>query len=341
MMRLSRLGLAAVLAATLTVPAAHAAQPDKAQPAKAKAAEPDKLLPADADTIVYVNFKQIVGADVIKKYALDQIKQALSGQDAKKLLEEMGLDPMKDIEKVWAGMSGTGRDDTKALVIVHGKFDPDKLEKAATAVSKKDGDKFSVVKDGAVTMFKYQPGDGNPIYAAVANETTIVAATDKKLIATALEQAKGDKKAPIKAELTTLIKTLKDDVSLFAVSLVKGKLDGVAGNLPDKPIDLTGFGKALPKTDTLTIVARVTADINLEVIFGMKDEDAAEDMDAALAKLVTDLSGFVPILVALDPKAKPLADIVKTLKSKAEKKNVTLTGKVTGDIIGDAIAPKN
>ena len=85
-MRLSRLGLAAVFAATLVAPVA-------------RAAEPDKLLPAEADTVVFVNFKQILEADVVKKYALDQIKQALAGQDAKKLLEDMGLDPMKDIEK--------------------------------------------------------------------------------------------------------------------------------------------------------------------------------------------------------------------------------------------------
>ncbi len=326
MMRLSRLGLAAVFVATLTAPLA-------------RAAEPDKLLPAEADTVVYINFKQIVEADVIKKYALDQIKQALNGQDAKKLLEDMGLDPMKDIEKVWVGTAGSGPDDTKALVIMHGKFDPDKLFKAAEAVTKKDGDKFSMIKDGNTTMFKYQPDPGNPIYGTVVNNTTVVAGTDKKLIATALKQDEA-KKAPIKADLTNLLKSLDEKSSLFAVSLVKGKFDAVAGGLPDKPIDLTGLGKALPKADTLSIVVKVTADVNLEVIFGMKDDDAAEDMGAAIAKLITDLGGFVPVLVAFEPKAKPLADVIKTLKSKVEKKSVTITGKVTGDIIGKLITPE-
>jgi hypothetical protein len=341
-MRLSRLG-AALAAVLLTLPLARAAQPDKGQPAKApprKAAEPDKLLPADADTVIYVNFKQIVEADVIKKYALDQIKQALNGQDAKNLLEEMGLDPMKDIEKVWAGTSGSG-EDTKALVIIHGKFDPDKLFKAAESVTKKDAEKFSMVKDGTTTMFKYQPEQGNPVYGTVVDDKTVVAATDKKLIATALKQADDKKKAPIKAELTDLIKQLDENSSLFAVSLVKDKFDKVkfpGGAM--SPIDLSGLEKALPKSETLSVVVKVGANVDLEVIFGMKDEDAAADLDAAAAKLITDLAGFVPALVAFEPKAKPLGDVVKTLKSEAKKKNVSITGKLTGEVIGKLITPE-
>jgi predicted GNAT family acetyltransferase len=336
---MSRLGLAAMLAAALTVPAAFGAQPEKAQPRKA--AEPDKLLPADADSIVYLNLKQIVEADVIKKYALDQIKQALNGQDAKKLLEDMGLDPMKDIEKVWAGMSGSGPEDTKALVIVHGKFDPDKLFKAAEAVTKKDGDKFSMVKDGSATMFKYQPEQGNPMYCTVVDDATVVVGTDKKLVTAALKQAEEKKKAPIKAELTDLIKTLDEKSSMFAVALVKDKFANVkfpGGGM--SPIDLSGLEKSLPKAETMSVVVKVTANIDLELVFGMKDEDAASDMDAAAAKLITDLAGFVPALVAFEPKAKPLADVVKTLKSEAKKKNVTLTGRISGDVIGKLIAPE-
>lgn len=325
MTRLSRLGLAAVLFAAVAAPA--------------RAAEPDKLLPADADTIAFVNFKQIVGADVVKKYALDQIKQALEGQDAKKLLEEMGLDPMKDIETVWVGMSGSGPDNTKALVVFHGKFDPDKLLKAAEAVTKKDGEKFSIVKDGNTRMFKYQPEQGNPVYGTVVSDSTVIAATDKKIIATALAQAEGDKKAPITAELAALVKGMDEKASMFAVSSVKGKFDTTKFP-PQSPIDLSGLEKTLPKTNTLSMVLRVTADVNLEVTFGMKDEDAAEDMGAAMAKLIKDIGGFVPALVAFEPKAKPLGDILKTVTSDVKKKDVVIKGKVTGDIIGKLITPE-
>jgi len=328
MMRLSRLGLAAAFAVALAA----------FTPAGARAAEPDKLLPADADTVYYVNVKQLVESDVVKKYALEQIKQALAGQDAKKLLEELGLDPLKDIDKVWAGSSGKDQSDMKGLVIVHGKFDPDKLFKAAEAATKKDGDKFSMIKDGATTMFKYQPDQGNPVYGTVVDDTTVVAGTDKKIVATALKQAEDKKKAPISAELTALTKKMDEKASVFVVSNVKGKFDTV--KFPAQlPIDLSGLEKALPKTETLSLVIKVTGDINLEVIFGMKDDDAAADMGDGLAKAIDGIKGLIPILAAAEPKAKPLVDVIKTVKTDVKKKDVTITGKVTGDNLGKMINP--
>ena len=325
MMRLSRLGLAAALAIALAAPTA-------------RAAEPDRLLPADADTVMYVNVKQLIESDIVKKYALEQIKQALAGQDAKKLLEELGLDPLKDVEKMWVGSSGKDASDMKALVVVHGKFDPDKLFKAAEAATKKDGDKFSMVKDGNTTMFKFQPDQGNPVYGTVVDDTTVVAGTDKKMVVTALKQAEDKKKAPLTADLAALVKKMDEKSSMFVASVVKGKFDTV--KLPAQlPIDLSGLEKALPKTDSMSIVVKVGADITLEVVFGMKDDDAATDMGDAMAKVIDGIKGLVPLLAAAEPKAKPLVDVVKTVKTDVKKKDVTITAKVTGDNLGKMINP--
>jgi hypothetical protein len=329
MPRLSRFGLAAAFAVALAAPGA-------------RAAEPDKLLPAEADTVAYVNVKQMVESGVIKKFAIEQIKQALAGQEVKKILDEMGLNPLTDIDKVWVGTSGKDQTDMKVLAIFHGKFDPDKLLKAAEAATKRDGDKFSMVKDGNTTLFKFQPDQGNPVYGTVVDDSTVVAATDKKLIAGALKQAQGQKKAPIKAELTDLVKTMDEKSSLFAVSLVKGKLDNI--KIPaqvSETLNLGGFEKALPKTDTLTLAIKITEDIVLEVTFGMQDEDSAADMDAGLAKAIDSIKALVPILAAADPKAKPLTDVVKTLKTSVTKKNVTMSAKVTGENLGKMINPND
>jgi hypothetical protein len=324
MMRLTRLGLATAFVVAL------------AGAPVARAAEPDKLLPADADTVAYINVKQLLESDVVKKYALEQIKQTLAGQDVKKLLEDMGLDPLKDIETIWTGLTIKGADDTKGLVVAHGKFDREKLLKAAEAAAKKDGDKFSMVKDGNNTLFKFQPDQGNPLYATVVDDTTVVAGTDKKLIATALTQ----QKVALSKELATLVKNTDAKASVFAVSVVKDKFNNV--QLPAQlPIDLSGFQKALPNTDTLSVVIKVTGDIKLEVTFGMKDDDAATDMGDAMAKLIDGIKGLVPLLAAADPKAKPLVDVVKTIKSDVKKKDVTIVGTVTGDNIGKMINPDN
>lgn len=321
MLRLSRLALATAFAVALTT-------------APARAADPDKLLPADADTVGYINVKGLIGSDVVKKYALEQLKQALAGQDAKKLLDEMGLDPLKDIETIWIGSSGKDASDMKALIIGHGKFDSDKLLKAAEAAAKKDGDKFSVIKDGGMTLFKFQPEQGNPVYGTVVDETTVIAGTDKKLVATALEQ----KKASLSADLAALVKKQDEKSTMFMTSVVKGKFNNV--KLPAQlPIDLSGFEKALPSTDSLSVVIKVTGDIKLEITMGMKDEDSATDMGDAMAKLIDGIKGLVPLAAAADPKAKPLVDVVKTIKSDVKKKDVTVVGTVTGDNIGKMINP--
>ena len=124
-----------------------------------RAAEPDKLLPAEADTVVSVNIKQILDTDIIKKYALEQLKQALDGQDAKKLLTEIGLDPLKDIDRVVVGANFKSPADIKYLMIVHGNFDPDRLYKAAEKQSKVDADRFAMIKDGDTVVFKYTAGE--------------------------------------------------------------------------------------------------------------------------------------------------------------------------------------
>ena len=165
-------------------------------------------------------------------------------------------------------------------------------------------------------------------------------ATDKKIIATALKAAEGTKKAPIKPELTELIKGFDEKTtSMFAVALVKGKFENQKLGGGMLPIDLSGLEKSLPKTDTMSVVVKVSADINLEIVLGMADEDAAEDMAGAIAKLIKDLGAFVPALVAFEPKAKPLGDVIKTVTSDTKKKNVTIKGKITGDIIGKLMNP--
>ncbi|MCS6865354.1 MAG: hypothetical protein RMJ56_00865 [Gemmataceae bacterium] len=303
-----------------------------------RAAEPDKLLPPDSDTVIYINFKQLLGSDIIKKYALEQIKQALDGQEAKQLLQDMGLNPLEDIEKVWIGTSGKDRDDMKGLIVVHGKFDPEKLFKAAEAASKKDADTFSMVKDGDVVMFKYQSEEGNPVYGTVVDEKTIVAGSDKNVITKALKQSREEKPAPLNPQLKALLKPMDEKWSIFAVSIVKGKFNDV--NIPGElPIDLSGFTKALPNADTLSIVVKIAANIDLEVTFGMKDEDAATEMADGLAKMLDNIKQLVPLLIAVEPQAKPLADVVKTLTTDTKEKNVMLKGQITGENLGKLLTP--
>lgn len=307
-----------------------------------RAAEPDKLLPAEADTVVSVNIKQILDTDIIKKYALEQLKQALDGQDAKKLLTELGLDPLKDIDRVVVGANIKGRSDSKFLMIVHGAFDPDRLYKAAEKQSKVDADRFAMIKDGDTVVFKYTPENGeNPIYGTVVNDKTVIAASDRKMIANALKAAEAGKKALIKTELADLVKRMDEKSSVYACGIVKGKFDDLklpaGGNVP---VDLETIQKLIPLTESMAVSVKVGADVAVEVTLGMKDTDTAGEMRNALDDLIKQVKPLAALAGAAEPRAKPLADILNTVKTSSKDKDVTVSGKVTSANIGKMMKPE-
>jgi hypothetical protein len=325
MSRLSRLVLGAALVVGMTAPTA-------------RAAEPDKLLPADADTVAVINIRQILDSDVVKKYAIEQLKQMLDGADMKRLMTSVGLDPLKDIEKIVAASIETKfakGAEPQFLLIVHGKFDAEKIYRTAEAESKKDADKFAMIKDGNTVMFKYQGAEGQPpVYATVVNDKTVVAASEKKLITNALKAADSSKPAPIKKDLAELLKKMDEKTSVFVASILKGKLDELKLPGGGGMFKLDDLEKVIPKIETATVAVKVGTDIVLEATIGMKDEEAAGDMRNALDDVLKQLGPLAKTAGSFDPKLKPLGDIVAGIKTSSKNKDVTVTGKVTSQQIG-------
>jgi hypothetical protein len=322
MFRLSRIGLGAALAVALAV-------------TSVRAAEADKLIPADAEFVAAINVKQILESDIIKKYALEQMKQTLQGNDAQKMLTQLGLDPLKDIDKVVLAGSGKDQTDAKFLAIVHGTFDPEKLYKAAEAQTRKDADKFSLIKDGKDVMFKFQPDNGNPVYGTVVDEKTVIAASEKKLITEALATSGAAKKPALSRELSGLITRMDDKASLWMVGVTKGKLDNV--RLPGGGGGNPQLADQIAKMDTLSIVLRVTTDVALEANLGMKDAQSADDFGQSIAELLDTAKGALPFLAAQNPQLKPLVDASKTLKSSVKDRSVVVTAKLPGAAIGELL----
>src|SRR5690349_4649491 len=87
--------------------------------AAAPAGSYEKYLPDETDGVITINVRQLLDSELIKKAGLDK---ALAGEDAQKALGVIGLDPLKDIDRV---VIAGGKDE--GLVIIQGKFDPAKL----------------------------------------------------------------------------------------------------------------------------------------------------------------------------------------------------------------------
>jgi hypothetical protein len=303
--------------------------------APSRAAEPDRLLPPDADVVMSVNVRQALGSEIVKRYALENLKQTLQGNDAQKLLRDLGLDPLKDLDRVVVGMSGKDETDFKYLVVIHGTFDPDKLYKAAEAQTRLDADHFALVKDGKDVMFKYTPDNGNPLYGTVVDDKTLVLSGDKKGIATALAvPPKG--KAELGRELTGLIGKMDDKATLWVAALANGRLEKVKLKGPGAN---PGIQNQLGNLQTATLVVRVEKDVDLNIGLGMKDTDSAEEAGKTVGELLQTVKGALPFLAANEPKLKPLVESSKTLKSEVKDRSVIITAKLAGAAIGDLIAP--
>ncbi len=325
---LRRLFLAATLTAGLTLSA------------PARAAEIDTLLPSETESVVFVNVKQILASDIVKKYALGQLKQMIeSNEDAQRMLKDLGIDPMKDIEKVTAGSWGKDKDDMNVVAIVRGKFDPTKLMAAAEKEAKNNGDKVAIVAEGKYKLIKFTSEKSpKPFYASAADETTLVAGSDKKLVVNALTAAAEKSKPTVKKELAQLLLKMDEKASMYTCGVVDGSKIDMPANLNIPNFDGAKLAQQLKKMTNLSFTVNITDEISVDGVAGMADGDAADDFGDTLNQLIGTVKGFLPLVTMGKPNMKPLADEVgKSLKSTVKDKQVTLVVKLSAGSIDKAV----
>ena len=307
--------------------------------ASARAAEIDTLLPSETESVVFVNVKQILASDIVKKYALGQLKQMMeSNEDAQRMMKDLGIDPMKDIDRVTAGTWGKDKDDMKVVAIVRGTFDPAKLMATAEKKAKTDGDKVAVVAEGKYKLIKFtNEKSPKPFYASAADETTLVGSTDKKLLVGVLDAAAEKSKPAVKKELAKLLLTMDEKASMYLCGVVDGSKVEIPANLNIPNVDGAKLAKQLEKLTNLSFTVRITDEVTVDGNAGMKDTDSADDFGETLSQLIGTVKGFLPLVTMQQPKLKTLADEVgKTLKSKVKDKEVSLSLKISADSIDKA-----
>ncbi|MGL5098136.1 MAG: hypothetical protein ACRDD1_21320, partial [Planctomycetia bacterium] len=248
--------------------------------APARAAEVDPLLPVETEAVMFLNVRQILDCELVKKFALGQLKQALQGQDAQKMIKQLGVDPLKDVETLVAGTWGKDPKNMQVVAVLYGKFNPEKLFAAATDATKDKPDEIAIVTEGKYKLVKFTPKtenpDQKPFYVAVADEETLIAGSDAKLVTTAVAAAEKDAKPVLGKELSSLILAQDDKASMYACGLTAGKVD-VPANLNLPGVDGAKLAKQLENMKSLAMTLRMTKDVAVEIGMGMKDEDSADD----------------------------------------------------------------
>src|SRR5205085_1810995 len=119
----------------------------------------------------------------------------------------------------------------------------------------------------------------------------------------------------------TLVGRMDDKASLWVAALTANKLDKLKLPQGGPGADIA---KSLPNLDNVTVMVRVTGDVNLDVSLGMKDEASADEFLGQVNDLLGQAKGFLT-LASGDPKMKPLADFVKSIKTGSKGKSVTIS----------------
>jgi hypothetical protein len=315
--------------------------------APTSAAEVNPLLPAETETVIYVNFRQIIDSPLVRKMALEPMKKFLQGEDAQKVMTDLGLDPLKDVDELTAGFWADDPKVPRGLFILSGKFDPVKLFNFADAKGKENPDRIEIVTEGKYKFvhLTFETPEEDPrkkppfteLFVSVPSNAMILAATDKDQLAKTMERLeKRDTKPAVKKPMGALLVKADAKASMFMCGLSDPKK---IGDIPPNPLfpDPDGLKKQLEKMESTAMTLRIGDDIGLEVALGMKDADAADEFAGTIDDMVGKVKGFLPLIAGQAPQLKPVIDdVAKNLACQSKGKEVRVTLGVSGKAIAAA-----
>jgi hypothetical protein len=274
-------------------------------------------LPADTEVVVSINIEQLLGSPLGKKYLRTSVSEAIKASaPLHEALKPLGLDPLRDLTRVTLAMSSVGAD--SGFVILNGKFDRAKVAQAAERAAAEEKDKLKIHKTSGGTVYEFA-GD-RPTFATVADDSTILLATARELLA---------KKAEPKKELTELIHNIDMKQTAWLAAL-----SGVTAVAPAADEDQR---KTLEKVTSLVGVLKVDTSARLDLTLNCQDPATA----AAVNKLISDL---ISVAKAQGPEAikgnaalAPLFEIIAGLAAATNGNAVTVTAEVSAVQIEKAV----
>lgn len=308
-----------------------------AVPATLRAADVDAYLPPDTESYVAVNVREMLDAPIFKKTLLAPAKQFLDELDeVKGVLKELGLDPFKHIDRlIIASPSSTDTD--RGLVIAHGTFDLAKFTKKATDAARDNDEILKIHKvplGGGATHTVYEvviPNQDTSLFVALASDKTILASPGKDYVVDAIKQQRAKKKVALKnKEFQALLEKLDAKQSLSLAMMGKSLNPG-----DDADPILKLFTDAFGGVEAVGGGISFTNEIKLELVVAGKSQAAAQNVRTNVERGVR--LGLVGLALLGDERKElsVLLDVLKTVKVSGKGKVVSITGKLTADVLED------
>jgi hypothetical protein len=279
----------------------------------------DKWLLSDAEVVMTINFKQMTGSAIMKAN-LPMLKELIKNHEqVKTLLEATGLDPFKDVDSILISGSGTQKD-AKALVVVKGRFDTDKIHAALKKEADKKGD-VELVTEGGKQLYQLKAQD-HTMYAGFASKSVMVLTQSKESTVDAIKNG-GQKVAKVGKEMKAALNKFTGKETLTLAMVVNDEMKKQLEKAPQ-------VGRSAAKLQTLTASLTVTDSVSLNVTGNTSEAKAADQLSRGLTLLK------VAAGAATDDLPPVVTDILDAIKISAEKQSVIVALKITKDMIDKA-----
>lgn len=311
-----------------------------------QAIEP-KFLPPSAEAVITLNLKQIKESDLVKKYEdtfkkLREKAEKDAGAGVKEYLDKTGFDVFRDLDSVTITGDGSLNADS-LFVALEGKFNPEKIIDTIKEAGRDQGITVKVSKNGPVNSIEIvPPGDEKTIYAALLNDSLLVASTSKEAVTGTIARVTGNKAAAIGKNMKKLLETTSSKQSLSFVLTTTGA-GRIAENAPIPKKDGAGDPAAfLDNFEGFTAAVTVGKSVVIQATGIAKDEDIAKKMAGFGTLAIVALRGAIVQKAQEDQNLQTVVDIAKTIKITPQGSDVNLRAEVTPEAIERLIeiAPK-
>jgi hypothetical protein len=285
------------------------------------AAEPEPMLPGDAEMVMVVNVKQMLGSPLVKKYALAEVQKGLQKEEVKQVLGALGLDPLKDIDSILlSGNHVVKPEEGKFLVVVRGRFDLDRINTVAAAAVEK-GD-LKLHKEGNLKIYEMK-GD-KPAFVNVEAGKVMVAQDKAYLISAVKGEIKPGKN--LKELQAALAKTNpKDSIALAVV---------VTEELRAEVMKNPQAAALAPKLQSLSGNVNLAKDAELTLMINTTDAATANQVSMTLKQVLP----LLKVIVQGNPDVPPVVgELLDKFKISTDKNSVVIKLSLTEEMIDKAI----
>jgi hypothetical protein len=235
--------------------------------------------------------------------------------------------------------SPSGKDTDRGLIVAHGKFNLAKFKARADEAAQDNPNVLKVHKvplGAGASHVIYEvviPGQNFSLFVALASDKTILASPGKDYVVDALKQARAKRKPALKnKEFQAVLEKLDEKQSLSMAVLGKGLTKGgFLENLPKSVQD------ALADIEVIGGGMTVSNELRLELTVATRTPRAGKELKVLADKGLKLVQVGLMLLDSDHKGVSLLLEVLKTVKVNGKDKVVTVTAKVSADVIADAL----